>query len=237
MPRPANLLRLAAAAVAVGLVAAAAPGAPGLAAAGQPSGCRVKNVSQGTWFPASGGQALTRAIGRAAPGDRLNVFGRCVGTFSLNKHLTLVGTTNRQDPTTLDGAGAAASVIFVPEGVTATLVRLTITGGNPVTTVGGGVQNGGDLTLVDSAVVGNRVALDGGGVYNYGDVTLIRTRVAGNVAGGVGGGLFNEGAATLSYSRVTGNRAGSAGGGILNVSLLTLTATVVSGNLPDDCSC
>ncbi len=205
------------------------------AAAAAPPACRVKNPTQDTWFATSTGAALTRAIAAANPGDRLNVFGRCRGSFSIGKDLRLFGSTNRQAPTVLDGAGTAG-VLFVNERVTVTLTRLTITGGNATVRVGGGIQNGGLLTLNRTTVTGNRSATDGGGIYNYGTLTLNNSRLTGNVAGGGGGGLFSEGQATLNYSAVTGNTA-AYGGGILSVNTLTLNRTTVSGNVPDDCAC
>lgn len=229
-PRRTISAALGAVVVAGSIAAVSAP------AAAATTGCRVKNVTQSTWFATATGRALTRAIERAHPGDRLNVFGRCRGSFGLDKNLSLYGGTNRREPTVLDGGGVTGSVLFVPEGVTAALTRLTITGGVVTTRVGGGIQNGGDLTLNGSAVVGNRSELEGGGIYNYGELTLNHTRVARNVAGGVGGGLFNEGVAVLNHSVVTRNTA-SGGGGILSVNTLTLNSTIVAENVPDDCSC
>ena len=57
------------------------------------------------------------AIAAANPGDRLNVFGRCRGSFSIEKDLRLFGNTNRQAPTVLDGAGGTGGtgVLFVNE--------------------------------------------------------------------------------------------------------------------------
>jgi nitrous oxidase accessory protein NosD len=185
------------------------------AAAAAPPDCRVKNPTRDSWFATSTGAALTRAMAAAHPGDRLNVFGRCRGSFSIDKDLQLFGTTNRQAPTVLDGAGGTGGgggVLFVNERVTVTLTRLTITGGNATTRVGGGIQNGGHLTITRSVVTGNRSASDGGGIYNYGDLVLNSTRLTGNTAGG-------------------------GGGGILSVNTLTLNGTTVSGNAPDDCAC
>ena len=221
---------LGALALAGAMVAGLAP-----ASAAATPACRVKNPTQDTWFATSTGQALTRAIAAATPGDRLNVFGRCRGSFSIGKALRIVGSTNRQDPTVLDGAGGEG-VLFVSERVTVTLTRLTITGGNATERVGGGIQNGGLLTLNRTTVTGNRSATDGGGIYNYGTLTLNDSRLTANTAGGGGGGLFSEGVATLNRSRVTGNTA-AYGGGILSVNTLTLNQTVVSGNVPDDCAC
>jgi predicted outer membrane repeat protein len=217
-------------ALAVAMVAGLAPAAGAAVPA-----CRVKNPTQDTWFATSTGAALTRAIAAANPGDRLNVFGRCRGSFSIAKDLKIFGNTNRQAPTVLDGAGGGG-VLFVNERVTVSLTRLTITGGNATVRVGGGIQNGGLLTLNRTTVTGNRAASDGGGIYNYGTLTLNNSRLTGNVSGGGGGGLFSEGQATLNYSAVTGNTA-AFGGGILSVNTLVLNHTTVSGNVPDDCSC
>jgi hypothetical protein len=217
-------------ALAVAMVAGLAPAAGAAAPA-----CRVKNPTQDSWFATSTGAALTRAIAAANPGDRLNVFGRCLGSFSIEKDLRIFGSTNRQAPTVLDGAGGGG-VLFVNERVTVSLTRLTITGGNATVRVGGGIQNGGLLTLNRTTVTGNRAASDGGGIYNYGTLTLNNSRLTGNVSGGGGGGLFSEGQATLNYSAVTGNTA-AFGGGILSVNTLVLNHTTVSGNVPDDCSC
>lgn len=166
------------AAVVLGAMALAGAMLAGLAqaAVAAPPACRVKNPTQDTWFATQTGQALTRAIAAANPGDRLNVFGRCRGSFSIDKALRIFGNTNRLAPTVLDGAGGGG-VLFVNERVTVTLTRLTITGGNATVRVGGGIQNGGILTLNRSTVTGNRSASDGGGIYNYGNLTLNDSRL------------------------------------------------------------
>ena len=111
---------LGAVALAGALVAGLAP-----AAGAAPPSCRVKNPTQGSWFATQTGAALTRAINAANPGDRLNVFGRCRGSFSIEKDLRLFGNTNRQAPTVLDGAGGILSVN------TLTLNRTTVSGNLP----------------------------------------------------------------------------------------------------------
>jgi hypothetical protein len=95
--------------VVLGAVALAGAMVAGLApaAGAAPPSCRVKNLTQDTWFATESGQALTRAIAAARPGDRLNVFGRCRGSFSIDKDLSVFGNTNRQAPTVLDGPAGA----------------------------------------------------------------------------------------------------------------------------------
>jgi hypothetical protein len=102
--------------------------------------------------------------------------------------------------------------------------------------VGGGIVNGGALTVVRSSIELNHAVDDGdgGGIYNYGQLVVIGSRLWNNSAGGVGGGLFNESSAILRWSSVRFNRASGAGG-ILNVGLLTLDHTVVSTNSPNNC--
>jgi nitrous oxidase accessory protein NosD len=223
----------------------------------------VRNVQQGTWFATPDGSALEDAITAATPGERLNVFGTCVGNFAIDRDLTVSGSHAASKATTLSGGGTGR-VLFIAPDVDVRLTHLTISGGdvstpgggggllvndgatvtlahstviaNSTTLVGGGIVNGGALTVIDSSVVRNHAVStgDGGGIYNYGQLTVIHSRLWSNTAGGAGGGLFNESSATLRRSSVKFNRAGNAGG-ILNVGLLLLDHTVVSTNSPTNC--
>ena len=94
---------LGALALAGALVAGRAP-----AAAAAPPACRVKNPTQDTWFATWSGQALTRAIAAANPSDRLNVFGRCRGSFSIGKDLSVLARPNGWTRPSWTGAGATA---------------------------------------------------------------------------------------------------------------------------------
>jgi hypothetical protein len=60
-----------------------------------------------------------------------------------------------------------------------TLTRLTIIGGNASVRVGGGIQNGGLLTLNRTTVTGNTAAY--GGILSVNILTLNQTVVSGNV--------------------------------------------------------
>lgn len=228
-----------------------------------PPSCRVRNVQQGTWFATNEGGALSTAIFYAAPGDQLNVFGTCTGSFRIDRDLVVSGSHTKTNPTTISGGGFDRTLWIAPD-VTVTLSRLTITGGNvpfigggaglyvndgavvrlersvvianSTSIVGGGIVNGGSLTVFRSFIEQNHAVDngDGGGIYNFGQLVVIHSRLWNNTAGGAGGGLFNEGSAVFDDSSIRFNRAGNAGG-ILNVSLLTLNNTVVTGNHPDNC--
>ncbi|MEX0755580.1 MAG: hypothetical protein WD556_10780 [Actinomycetota bacterium] len=241
------------------ILLAAAPASAGITTG---SVCRVRNVTQATMFGSPSGQALTDAIEAADAGDTLRIRGTCVGSFTLDKNLTLIGRRSLDKPTILDGGGAGR-VIAVDVGTSATIRRLVVTGGssgvggggginvsegarlnlraslvakNEATNVGGGIVNGGTLRMRSSVVIRNHAGIDGGGIYNFGDLRVARSAINRNVAEGVGGGLFNEGTALLRGSAVRRNIA-SSGGGILNVNTLTLESTEVSDNQPDDCAC
>lgn len=107
---------------------------------------------------------------------------------------------------------------------------------------GGGIWNGGALTLSKSTVNGNRAGAAGGGISNEGGtVTLTNANVSENWAELEGGGIHKF-AGTLKMTNVTvnDNIAGSipvigvvargSGGGIFNRATLTMTDSTVSGN-------
>ena len=104
---------------AAGLAAAGVVASPAASAAAPP--CRVKNATQGTSFATVAGLALTRAIARANPGDRLDIRGKCVGSFVVDKSLDLFGNPNKADETVLDGGRVGRVVTVDPEAV----VRMT----------------------------------------------------------------------------------------------------------------
>jgi hypothetical protein len=113
---------------------------------------------------------------------------------------------------------------------------------------GGGIYNGGDLTLLRVTVSNNRATF-AGGLYNDrgATVTIINSTVSGNTAldpgicdGGFGGGIFNAGGVVnLLNTTITDNDGQCQGGGIWMTSgSVTLNNTIVarqSGPFPEDC--
>ncbi len=141
----------------------------------------------------------------------------------------------------IDGPGAsvvtisgnkAVQVFLVQNKVMATLSGLTISDGeseNP----GGGIDNGGTLT-VSNCTVANNSAQFGAGIYNNGILTVTgNTTVESNTANdGLGGGIFNDGATvTVTDSTIESNSA-DRGGGIDNENGGTLTVSdcTIEGN-------
>jgi hypothetical protein len=57
-----------------------------------------------------------------------------------------------------------------------------VSGGLVASGHGGGVQNFGTLSMVDSTVSGNSAGISGGGLYNFRTATLLNSTVSGNSA-------------------------------------------------------
>jgi hypothetical protein len=120
--------------------------------------------------------------------------------------------------TSLQGAGLTNC--FGPPQGNAQLTNTRITGNHAIGTAvppggppmvppghGGGISNGGILTLTSSPVSNNTAKGPGGGIFNVGTVTLNSSPVTNNTSPGgpAPGGIFNVGSVTRSNSPVTGN--------------------------------
>ena len=155
-------------------------------------------------------------------------------------------------PAALDGGGVPTTYGATLNVISGTVVlnNLVIQHGVGIDGLGGGVWNGGQLTLNRSTVTENTASSIGGGIFNFGQLTLNSSTVSHNTStAGGGGGIFNCGAnpALQAYSLCTGapgrlilnssivsnNVEGSGdGGGIANdaQALVTLNGSMVSGN-------
>jgi hypothetical protein len=128
-------------------------------------------------------------------------------------------------------------VFSVPQGVTAELRGLSVRGGSALVgdvleVYGGGIENSGELTLINSTVSGNSAA-SGGGIANAGTLTLMNSVVSGNSGDrptfNGGGGIINGGTLTLINTEVSAN-SGYVGGGVSNGGMMTLIQSTVSAN-------
>jgi hypothetical protein len=112
---------------------------------------------------------------------------------------------------------------------------------------GGGIGNGGTLTITDSTLSGNW-AVSGGGISHVGfTLTITDSTISGNYASGNGGGIFSEACCnintitTITDSTLSGNSAGANGGGVFShgwdstafrvTSIGSLFANPTGGNL------
>ncbi len=111
--------------------------------------------------------------------------------------------------------------------------------GNEAFNQGGGIFNarGAVLDVFSSSINNNVAGSRGGGVNNVGSTSYLNTTVSSNFAVSRGGGLFNEGAATSSLINVTiaRNAAASRGAGLASEASRTATLgnTIIEGNTTD----
>ena len=199
----------------------------------------------------SGPGSLRAAIAGAASGDTINFSLPYPATITVStplavesgeaKSLTITGPG--ASLLTISGGDAVSVLVVQPVGglrgpVTMTISGLTIRRGSSL--LGGGIFNGGTLTLSNCTItdnsVGNRL---GGGIFNVGTLTLRSSTIQANHAGGQGvpgqgGGIHNAsvGVMTLEDSLVFGNSADGlgSGGGLYNTGTLTLIRSVVTFN-------
>src|SRR5439155_13173032 len=154
----------------------------------------------------SGTGSLRAAIGSAAAGDTISFALPLPATIALNTPLTLGTnvTISGPDASNLAISGGDSVVVFIINaGATVTISGVTITHGSSL--LGGGIFNGGTLTLTGCTVSANTMGTQfGGGIFNSGALTLSNSTVSANgvgVVGGFGGGMYNyHGTVTLTNS-------------------------------------
>ncbi len=118
----------------------------------------------------------------------------------------------------------------IAAGTVVTLQDITVTRGNDVD--GGGIRNGGTLTITNSTISHNSATDEfGGGIWNSnnGTLTIHNSTISNNTAD-YGGGILNEGTLTITHSTISRNTANWYGGGILNYRTLTITDSTISSN-------
>jgi len=217
------------------LVALVAIVAPAAGAAAKKT-CWVKNTTLAKSYGPATGSVLQGAIDAAKPGNNLEVRGLCVGNFTINKNLTLVGFAKDNYPVATLDANHSGTVLFNtrPSGAptTVSLTNLRITGGASNAT-GGGIVNdiANTLTLIDCEVDHNSAASGfGGGIdnINFAKLYLQGTTVHHNTAE-FGGGIENRPNGALTDlsdgSAVRYNTATFDGGGFDNFGVVSVHDT------------
>jgi CSLREA domain-containing protein len=148
----------------------------------------------------------------------------------LNKVVTISNLTIQRGAPIGQGGGLTAA-----GGSTVTLNNVVIAENQA--NDGGGIWNGGSMTIAASTVRDN-IGNNGGGIFSGSNAYLLLNQVAlhGNQAGGLGGGgLYNDNTANIWNSTISDNFAtnsGGGGGGILNYNTtdLNLQNVTISNN-------
>ncbi len=181
----------------------------------------------------SGAGTLRAALTGATNGDTIDASGvsgtilLTSGELLVTNNLTIIGP----GPNNLAVDGNAASSVFhIPHTNTVVSISgLTITNG--ALGFGGGIYNGGILTLNNCTVNGNSRS----GIYNDGSMAISNCTVSGNNGGATGyndGGIGNGGSLSIVNSTIRDNK----GRGISNrrdsggTAVTTVSNCTVSGN-------
>lgn len=135
--------------------------------------------------------------------------------------------------------GGPTSGITIDSGADVSILRSNITN-NSSSVFGGGIQNWGELSLIEVEVRGNQLpeggggmTSQGGGVFNAGKLLVLRSLIVDNYATR-GGGIsnVNQGEVDIIASTISSNRAIGAGGGIRNVvdGVVRITGSTITKN-------
>lgn len=187
----------------------------------------------------SSGASLRWAMDHATAGSTItlsaSLSGQTItltsGELLLNKNLT-IDASALANGVTISG-NSNTRVLEVASGVTCAFTALTISNGQ--NNMGGGVLNGGTLTLNRCTLSANSspaYGSFGGAIYNGGTLTLNQCTVSGNSSLGSGGGIYSSGVAlTVNQCTVSNNFGNLAGAGIfISSGTAALTNTIVAGN-------
>ena len=191
--------------------------------------CRVTDRATGRTYG-----RLQQAVDAArSSGHRFAVKGTCHGRAVLDEDATIVGVSTRKAGGAVLDADREGAVITVREGVSVTIIDLSIREGRGRR--GGGIVNRGSLVLRDVDLFRNAAKGDGGGVWNgpLGKLVLDgETSITGNRSRTQGGGVHNVGILTLNdQARISGNNSNFRGGGVSNDGAVRMNgSSVVSGN-------
>lgn len=184
----------------------------------------------------AGAGSLRNAVAAAVSGDTISfaVTGSIqlsTGEISILNNITIAGPGASQ--LAVNGGGAGR-VFNVAEDTTVAISGLTITGGFASGGDGGGILNGGSLTVDGCRITGNTADGYGGGIANHGNLTVRNSSLTGNrVNNSYGGAIEDWGALTVVNSTMSSNVAGSDGGA---TSLDGGVATFVNVTIADNVS-
>ncbi|MDQ4005149.1 MAG: hypothetical protein M3135_02455, partial [Actinomycetota bacterium] len=160
------------------------------------------------------------------------------GDLDVRETIDIVGTGMASTVIEGNGSTTGERVFHLPDGTDGdlSLTDLTVQHGGDGNDTGAGIRAGAGtvLDLLRVSVLANNAGTgDGGGIENTGTATLIDSRVALTPASDEGGGIDSSIPGTLTLERVTidHNTSTRSGGGIfLDGDALTMTNVTVSNN-------
>jgi predicted outer membrane repeat protein len=174
-------------------------------------------------------KTIGHAISLASSGDSIMV-AAATYTENLTIGINLRITGSGASSTIIDGGGVTTVVTISSANAHVALSGVAIRNGS--SGGGGGISNGGTLTINKCTISGNSGAY-GGGILSDGTLTINNSTLSGNTAF-FGGGIHNTGALVINNSTLSGNyTTGSInyGGAIFSTGgPLTINNSTFSGN-------
>jgi hypothetical protein len=194
-------------------------------------------------------KTIGHAISLALSGDSIIVApATYTENLSISISLRILGAG--ANTTIIDG-GAKATVVNISQG-NVTLYGITIRNG--AARYGGGISNGGNLSVIASTISRNKATIRfclhnqtctalGGGIYNSNSLTIGSSAVVGNSVEGLpisgcyialtscltyGGGIFNQGKMIMSNSTVANNLSYSGSGSAYGGGIFNQASAVIS---------
>jgi Zn-dependent metalloprotease len=151
------------------------------------------------------------------------------GDLDITDDLTILGAGIKS--TTVEGNGNVLldRVFEILGAYTVKMSDLVIRGGNPGWNNGGGISNGGILTL-ERMVLRDNTAGHGAGLLNWNTAVIKDSSISNNTSLDDGGGIRNDVTLTIMNTTISGNSSHSAGAGIENHGPLTITNSTISNN-------
>ncbi len=200
--------------------------------------------------------SLREAVVAANSDDDLDTILVPPGNYSLTRtgageDAAAFGDLDITKPVVIRGSGVANTFIkglhsdrlfdVTAGGISVTIARMTLTGGDPGSNAGGAIQNVG-MTTLRNLVIQNNTANTGGGIFNTGTLTISRTLVTGNTtvtgtSNPQGGGMYTGGgstttvlASTFSDNETSGSGQLSGGGIHAQGTTLVVRNSTIVGN-------
>jgi hypothetical protein len=167
------------------------------------------------------------------------------GIYVTSGSLTISNTTitGNTGGSTDDYAGASGLGIYNTAGtvsiqnsaITENTVQLVGTSNYLALGTGGGIYNGGTMTIVDTTIGGNVIGTLGGGIDNGGHLTLQGVTISDNTVQGWNGPLFYNNTIPFACSEDTPQACIHGGGGLYNEpgATLSMATTVIAGNISE----
>lgn len=149
------------------------------------------------------------------------------GQLSITKTVTI---TNSNAPNLKVSGNNVSRTFYIRAGAAVTISHLSIISGTDYH-YGGGIYNGGSLSLNNTIFKDNYTSRqgDGGAIHSIGTLTVNNSIFVNNQTR-AGGGIYNGGPATISNSTFKGNSAGIGGGIYVQANVVAVNNSTFNGN-------